>query len=177
MKTRFLIAAIALSLSMAASARGQTNVPAAYFDGAVKEMPVKKPGKLAVDDAGEALEFTWDKGSWKVPYTQLKTIYLSLSRHSDLGSLFGLGGYAVGRLKKRKLLLSLILTDEQGLNRRCVFFLPEAAPPKFFEIIEKKSGRSVIYESEEARRAVEDTNEKTSGGRISRGKSFITAVI
>jgi hypothetical protein len=68
-----------------------------------------------------------------------------------------------GRLKKRKLLLSLILTDEQGRNRRCVFFLPEAAPMKFFEIMEKKSGRNTVYESEEARRAVEEAGEKTPG--------------
>src|SRR5262245_22442462 len=125
MTTRSLIVAIVLSLPLATSAMGQINVPAAYFEGTVKEeMPVKKPGKLAANDDGEALEFTWDKGSWKVPYTQIKTIYLSISRQSELGTAFGLGGYAVGRLKKRKLLLSLILTDEQGRNRRCVFFLP-----------------------------------------------------
>jgi hypothetical protein len=167
MTTRFLIAAIVLSLPLATSVMGQISVPAAYFEGAVKEMPEKKAGKLEAND-GEALEFTWDKGGWKVPYTQIKTIYISLSRQSELGQVFGLGGYAVGRMKKRKLLLSLILADEQGRNRRCVFFLPEAAPLKFFEIIEKKSGRTVVYESEEARREVENTSEKTSGVRISR---------
>ena len=167
MTTKSLFAAILLSLPLAASAMGQINIPAAYFDGAVKEMPVKKAGKLAAND-GETLEFTWDKGSWKVPYTEIKTVYLSLSRQSALGEIFGLEGYAVGRLKKRKLLLSLILTDEQGRNRRCVFFLPEAAPLKFFETIEKKSGRNVIYESEEARRAVEEAGEKTVSVRISK---------
>src|SRR5215468_7208766 len=162
MTTRSLVAAILLSLPLATSAMGQINVPAAYLEGAVNEMPAKKPGKLAAND-GEALEFTWDKGSWKVPYQQIKTIYLSLSRQSELGQVFGLGGYAVGRLKKRKLLLSLIFTDDQGRNRRCVFFLPEAAPLKFFEMIEKKSGRNTVYESEEARLAVEEASEKTPG--------------
>ena len=162
MKTKTFILSIVLSLLPATAAMGQSDVPAAYFDGAVKEMPEKKPGKLLASD-GEALEFTWDKGSWKVPYSQIKTIYLSLSRQSELGMVFGPGGYAVGRLKKRKLLLSLILTDENGRNRRCVFFLPEAAPLKFFEIMEKKSGRNTVYESEEARRAVDEASEKTPG--------------
>jgi len=161
MTTKSFVVAVVLSL-LPAAAMSQTEVPAAYFDGVVKEIPEKKPGKLVAND-GEALEFTWDKGSWKVPYTQIKTIYLSLSRQSELGQVFGLGGYAAGRLKKRKLLLSLILTDEQGRSRRCVFFLPQAAPPKFFEIIEKKSGRNVVYESEEARRAVEEAGEKAPG--------------
>jgi hypothetical protein len=34
---------------------------------------------------------------------------------------------------------------------------------KFFEIMEKKSGRNTVYESEEARRAVEEASEKTPG--------------
>jgi hypothetical protein len=162
MKAKSFILSIVLTLLSATAAMGQVDVPAAYFDGAVKEMPKKKPGKLLVND-GEALEFTWDKGSWKVQYSQIKTIYLSLSRQSELGLVFGFPGYAVGRLKKRKLLLSLILTDEQGRNRRCVFFLPDAAPLKFFETIEKKSGRSTVYESEEARRAVEEASEQAPG--------------
>ena len=162
MKVKSFILSIVLILLSATAAMGQIDVPAAYFEGAVKEMPLKKPGKLLAND-GEALEYSWDKGSWKVPYSQIKTVYISLSRQSELHQVFGLGGYAVGRLKKRKLLLSLIFTDEQGRNRRCVFFLPEAAPQKFFEMIEKKSGRNAIYESEEARLAVEETGEKTPG--------------
>ena len=59
-------------------------------------------------------------------------------------------------MKKRKVLLSLILTDDQERNRRCVFFLPEAASHEFFETIEKKSERKVVYESDEAHRAVEE---------------------
>ena len=162
MKAKSFILSIVLSLLSATAAMGQIEVPAAYFEGAVKEMPLKKPGKLLAND-GEALEYAWDKGNWKVPYSQIKTIYISLSRQSELHQVFGLGGYAVGRLKKRKLLLSLIFTDEQGRNRRCVFFLPEAASLKFFEMIEKKSGRNTIYESEEARLAVEEASEKTPG--------------
>src|SRR5262245_54633357 len=163
MTKKSFVVAVVLSLLPAASAMGQVEVPAAYFEGVVKEMPEKKPGKLAANDS-ETLEFTWDKGSWKVPYAQIKTIYVSLTRQSELGQVFGLGGYVAGRLKKRKLLLSLILADEQGRNRRCVFFLPEAASLKLFEVIEKKSGRNVVYESEEARRAVEEASEKTPGG-------------
>ncbi len=162
MRIRSFLLSVVLTASLTAVAMGQIDVPAAYLDGAVKEMPEKKPGRLLASD-GEALEFTWDKGNWKVPYSQIKTIYLSLSRQSELHQVFGLPGYAVGRLKKRKLLLSLIFADEQGRNRRCVFFLPEAAPLKFFETIEKKSGRNTVYESEEARRAVEEAGEKPPG--------------
>ncbi len=152
--------AVVLCLSLIIAGQAQIEVPAAYFEGAVKEMPEKKPGKLIAGD-GETLEFSWEKGSWKVPYTRIKTIYLSLSRQSALGEAFGLGGAAAGAMKKRKLLLSLMLNDEEGRPRRCVFFLPQAAPREFLEKVEKKSGRNVIYESEEARLAVEERSKQT----------------
>lgn len=160
MSAKSIAGAIVLCLLLPIAGMAQIEVPAAYFEGAVKEMPEKKPGKLIAAD-GDQLEFTWEKGSWKVPYTQIKTIYLSLSRQSALGEVFGLEGYAIGRLKKRKLLLSLMLSDGQGRPRRCVFFLPQAAPREFMEMIEKKSGRNVVYESEEARVATEERLEKT----------------
>jgi hypothetical protein len=160
MAVKSFAGAAALCLLLSVTAAAQIRVPAAYFEGAVKEMPEKKPGRLVVGD-GDELEFAWEKGSWKVPYAQIKTIYLSLSRHSVLGEAFGLYGAAVGAMKKRKLLLSLILAGEDGRQRRCVFFLPQAAPAEFFAAVEKKSGRKVVYESEEARRATEWTEEKT----------------
>jgi hypothetical protein len=91
MKVKTFILSIVLILLSATAAMGQIEVPAAYFEGAVKEMPVKKPGKLLAND-GEALEYAWDKGNWKVPYSQIKTIYISLSRQSELHQVFGLGG-------------------------------------------------------------------------------------
>jgi hypothetical protein len=159
MSTKSFAGAVALRLLLAVAGMAQSETPAAYFEGAVKEMPEKKPGKLIARD-GETLEFTWEKGSWKVPYKQIKTIYLSLSRHSVLGEAFGLEGYAVGRMKKRKLLLSLMLKDDEGRQRRCVFFLPQAASREFLEMIEERSGRNTVYESEEARQAIEAREEK-----------------
>lgn len=155
---------VVLCLLLAATGWAQEKVDAAYFEGMVKEMPVKKPGQLIADD-GPDLEFAWEKGSWKAPYQQIKTIYLSLTRQSALGELFGLSGAAVGAMKKRKLMLSLILADEAGKSRRCVFFLPYAATPEFFSAIERKSGRKVIYESEEARMAVEENAGKAPAGK------------
>jgi hypothetical protein len=160
MSIKTFAGAIVLCLTLNVAAMAQIEVPAAYFEGAVKEMPEKKPGKLIAAD-GETLEFAWEKGSWKVPYTQIKTIYLSLSRQSALGEAFGLAGAAAGAMKKRKLLLSLMLSDGQGRPRRCIFFLPQAAPREFMEMIEKQSGRNVVYESEEARLATEERLEKT----------------
>jgi hypothetical protein len=151
------VAAVAALLTFAAVAgRAQSPVPAAYFEGTVKEMPEKKAGKLSLS-GDDSLEFTWDKGSWKVPLGQVKTVYLALSRHSVLGEVFGLTGAAIGATKKRKLLLSLILTDGTGKSRRCVFYLPQAVTRDFLEAVEKKSGRKVVYESEEARKATAAT--------------------
>lgn len=164
MKAKMVGYGVVLCLLLAATGWAQEKADAAYFEGMVKEMPVKKPGKLIAGD-GPDLEFTWEKGSWKTPYRQIKTIYLSLTRQSALGELFGLTGAAVGAMKKRKLMLSLILTDDEGKSRRCVFFLPYAATPKFFSVIEEKSGRKVVYESEEARLAVEQSVEKSPGDK------------
>jgi hypothetical protein len=159
MSVKIIAGSVVLCLMLAVAAQAQIEVPAAYFEGVVKEMPEKKPGKLIAAD-GETLEFAWEKGRWKVPYTQIKTIYLSLSRQSALGEAFGLSGAAVGAMKKRKLLLSLMLSNGEGRPLRCVFFLPQAAPREFMEMIEKKSGRNVVYESEEARLATEERSEK-----------------
>ncbi len=159
MFAKTIAGAVVLLLLAPVAGWAQVEVTAAYFEGAVKEMPEKKRGKLIAND-GETLEFVWEKGSWKVPYTQIKTIYLSLSRHSVLHEVFGLEGAVIGAMKKRKLLLSLILSGEQGRQRRCVFFLPQAAPRELLEMIEKKSGRNVVYESEEARLAIEERSEK-----------------
>jgi hypothetical protein len=101
------------------------------------------------------LQFTWQKGTWKVPFAQIKTVYVSLSRRSALGEAFGLGGAAVGAAKKRKLLLSLTLTDEQGKSRNSVFCLLRGATPRFMSELESKIGRGIIYESAEARKAAE----------------------
>ena len=131
----------------------QITYDAMYVQGRVKELPEKKPGKLDVADA-TVLQFTWDKGSWKVPFAQIKTVYVSLSRRSAMVEAFGLPGAAIGEAKARKLLLSLTLTDESGASRNCVFFIRGAATPQFWKTLESKTGR-VIFESEEARKAAQ----------------------
>jgi len=146
-----LVAAFGIFLAFPAALLAQATYDAMYVQGRVNELPGKKPGKLDVADA-TALQFTWDKGTWKVPYTQIKTVYVSLSRRSAMVEAFGLPGAAIGEAKARKLLLSLNLTDESGTNRNCVFFLHGPAAPEFWKILEAKTGR-LIFESEEARKA------------------------
>ncbi len=157
MSAKFVIGLVFIVAIAPATARAQSPIPikAIFMEGAVRELPEKKIGKLSVTDA-ETLEFSWDKGTWKTPVFRIKTLYLSLSRRSVLGEPFGLTGAAIGALKKRKLLISIIIADEANKNRRCVFFLPDTVAREFFEALETRSGRKVVYESEEARNAVED---------------------
>jgi hypothetical protein len=61
----------------------------------------------------------------------------------------------IGEAKARKLLLSLTLTDESGTSRNCVFFIRGAGTPQFWKTLESKTGRGVIFESEEARKAAQ----------------------
>ena len=145
-----MVAAMLLVVSLA---EAQT-ADAAYLSGRVKELPPKKLGKLDISNT-QALQFTWEKGGWKVPFARIKTVYVSLSRRSVLHEAFGLTGAAIGESKKRKLLLSLMLSDEQGKNRNCVFFLPGAPPAEFWRVMEEKTGRKIVFESEEARQAAE----------------------
>jgi hypothetical protein len=135
----------------------QTTYDAMYVQGRVKELPDKKPGKLDVADA-TVLQFTWDKGSWKVPFAQIRTVYVALSRRSAMGEAFGLPGAAIAEAKTRKLLLSLTLTDDSGNNRNCVFFIRGAASPQFWKTLESRTGRDVIFESEEARKAAQSSD-------------------
>lgn len=153
-RARTVFVLLILFVLSAGVAWAQQSFDAMYMQGRVRELPEKKPGKLDVSDA-DALQFTWEKGSWKVPFSQIKTVYVSLSRRSALGEAFGLAGAAIGEAKKRKLLFSLSLTDEKGTNRNAVFFLPGAPPPEFWQALEAKTGRPVVYESEEARKGAE----------------------
>ncbi len=138
-----VLALVTLLLLAAGLVWAQNSTDAMYLKGRVKELPRKKLGKLDVSDT-EVLQFTWQKGTWKVPFAHIKTVYVSLSRQPEV--LWG---------KKRKLLLSLTLTDEQGRNRNCVFFLPRGSTREFIRELETKTGRGVIYESTEARKAAE----------------------
>jgi hypothetical protein len=144
---RILTLVIGLGLS-ALPAWAQTTYDAAYLYGRVKELPENKPGKLDVSDA-ENLQFTWEKGSWKVPFAQIKTVYVVVSRRSVMYEMFGVPG------KKRKLLLSLTLGEEGKPNRNCVFFIQGEASPEFWKTLESRTGRKPIFESEEARKAAQ----------------------
>ncbi len=143
-----VLALVTLLLLAAGLVWAQNHTDAMYLKGRVKELPRKKLGKLDVSDA-EVLQFTWQKGTWKVPFAHIKTVYVSLSRRTALVEL------GIPAVRKRKLLLSLNLTDEQGRNRNCVFFLPRGSTREFIRELETKSGRRVIYESAEARKATE----------------------
>ncbi len=47
-----------------------------------------------------------------------------------------------------------MLTDEQGASRNCVFFVP-LLTPEFVARLEERTGRKAVYESDEARQAVQ----------------------
>jgi len=143
------VGALAIALLLVTTlAQGQTTIDAAYLQGRVEELPKNKPGKLDAADA-ETLQFTWEKGSWKVLYSEIKTVYVSLTRRSVMVEVFGLPG------AKRKLLLSLVVADRPGATRNSVFYLPKGATRDFMRTLETKTGRRAVYESEEARRGAE----------------------
>ena len=143
-----VLALVTLLLLAAGLVWAQNHTDAMYLKGRVKELPKKKLGKLDVSET-EVLQFTWQKGTWKVPFAHIKTVYVSLSRRTALVEL------GIPAARKRKLLFSLTLTDEQGRNRNCVFFLPRGSTREFIRELETKTGRGVIYESTEARKATE----------------------
>jgi hypothetical protein len=143
-----LIALGSVLLLVATLAQAQTSIDAAYYQGRVEELPKNKPGKLDAGDA-EILQFTWEKGNWKVLYSEVKTTYVALSRRSVMVEVFGVPG------GKRKLFLSLVVADRPGATRNCVFYLPRGATRDFMRALETKTGRRVVYESEEARKAAE----------------------
>lgn len=158
-RIRWLVPLIVLSgLTFAAGASVQSTADAVYWHGRIKELPEKKLGKLDVGDP-QTLQYTWEKGAWKVPYSQIKTVYVSMSRRSALVELDIIVG-AIASARKRKLLLSLNMTDEKGNNRNGVFYLPRGPLKEFLQQLEAKTGRRVVYESEEARRATEAEPEK-----------------
>jgi len=148
-----LVMAVPLSGQPRAEQKQPPTTLAAYVQGNVETVPKNKAGKLAVTETG--LNFTWDKGAQEIPHSRIKTLYLSLSRRSAMAEAFGVYGIPAALAKKRKLLFSIALTEEQGSSPKYVFFLPAAVTQGFLSILEKNSGRKVIFESEEVRKATE----------------------
>ncbi|MBI4471316.1 MAG: hypothetical protein HY646_01530 [Acidobacteria bacterium] len=146
----FCYAAMSL-LSEESIAQEQRSIQVVYAEGSTKVIPDKASGELVLSEDGN-LTFTHKSGNWKLPSTQIKTIYVSLSRRSALGEVFGVPGAVIGAAKQRKLLLSLAASDESGRNIRTVFELRDQTAD-FLTALGKKSGRTVVYESDEARRA------------------------
>jgi hypothetical protein len=154
LRTMRILPLALLFLCTAAPASAQSATDALYLHGRVKELPEKKSGKLDASDA-EALQFTWEKGTWRVPFAQIRTVYVSLSRRTAWTELDIIAGAVAGAAQKRKVLLSLNLTDEQGRRRNCVFYLPSLPAGEFLRVLETKTGRKAIFESAEARQALE----------------------
>lgn len=136
------------ALGSAASAQDE-DVDAVYWRGRLPIGDHKVGGRLSFDD--KVLRFSWNAQIWETAVGNVRSIYISLSRHSALTDAFGAYAIPAVLAKERKLTASIVFTLDSG-ERKGVFIVPELTG-RFFSRLAEVSGARVMFETVEARRA------------------------
>jgi hypothetical protein len=126
-----------------------------YIGGSAKA-PSSKLAILDLSDE-QVMRIAWKGGNWELPYSRIQTLYVTLSRPSALVELSGAtyGLLMLGALRGRKGYLSVRYEDPDATSRTCLFLIPPSGALKTVETLARKSGRNIVFESEEARRRLQ----------------------
>ncbi len=129
-------------------------VAVAYLRGRLPHLPKKQ--RMHLELTGDTLVLRWSEGEWRVPASEVTTVYVALSRHSAFPEVAGIGA-ATGSVKYRKLLLSLRFLDPDRDVRNGVFAVLAAdlGFRDFLVRLAQVAGAKLVFESEEARLRVE----------------------
>ncbi|MGH9427204.1 MAG: hypothetical protein ACRD2L_12980 [Terriglobia bacterium] len=121
------------------------------YAGGQAPMPKNVTASVRVGD--EALNLRWQTGQWDLPYEQIRTLYVSLSRPSALVELdAALAPLALA--KKRKCYLSIRYEDVNGSHKIFYFLIARGNGRSLLDALALRSKVGVVFESEEARRAM-----------------------
>ena len=124
------------------------------YVGGSAEVPKNVVGALDVED-GESLRISWEGGQWELPYKRIQVLYVSVSRPSAMVELGGISAwFLLAATKGKKCYLSVQYEEPNAHPKKCFFLIKGKSASRVMETLEKKSNRSLVFESEEARRRV-----------------------
>jgi hypothetical protein len=100
----------------------------------------------------EVVTFQWKQGKWEVPYSAVTG--LSYGQHAGrrVGVAIAISPLALFS-KKRRHYLTIEYTDAQGKNQAAIFEIGKDAIRTTLTIMEVRTGKTVEYEDDEARKA------------------------
>lgn len=123
-----------------------------YIGGTMTDVPDKTEGRLDLTNAQDAT-FSWKKGAFSFAYKKIS----SLEYGQKAGRRVGVA-LAVSPLfllsKKRKHFLTIGFTDDTGAKQGAVLEIGKGQVRNIIAVLEARSGRTVEYESEEAKKHV-----------------------
>jgi len=124
---------------------------ALYVGGTISHLiPDKTEGKF--DTSGEtAAVFRSKKGEVTIPYRQILTLEYGQKAGRRVGAAIVVSPVLLFS-KKRKHYLTVGFNDDHGKQQGAVFELSKGSVRSVLTILETRSGKSIEYESEEARK-------------------------
>jgi hypothetical protein len=137
---------IALQLSGSAEGRGGK----ATYVGGTLSIVEKTEGRLDVSDEREAV-FTFKGGSTRLAYERIDSIEYGQKTGRRVGAAVVVSPLFL-LSKKRKHYVTVSFQDEQGTRQGAVFEVAKGAAHHLVSTLEARSGKSVEYESDEAKR-------------------------
>ncbi len=125
----------------------------ATYVGGTLDLPEKSKGKLLVDDATMA-RFTCKRGTVEIPYATIESIEYGQKAGRRVGAAVVVSPLLLFS-KKRKHFVTLAYRDAAGVPQGAVFEVSKGAAYVVAKTLESRSGKSIDYESDEARTHLE----------------------
>jgi hypothetical protein len=121
-----------------------------YVGGTITAIQEKTEGKVDLDDKA-ALTFSTKKHKIAIPYNGVSSIEYGQKAGRRLGVALAVSPVAL-LSKKRKHYVSLSYVDDKGEKQGAVFEVAKGLVGPFVTTIEQRSGKSVEFESEDAKK-------------------------
>lgn len=150
---RFITFIVLITFGAASLTFAVDSKKAVYVGGTVTTIPEKAEGRLDTKNE-EALIFTADKGKGelRMPYTAITSLEYGQKAGRRVGAAIMVSPLLLFS-KKRKHFLTVSYTDQSGKEQAAVLELGKDIIRTTLTIVETRSGKSIEYQDEEARKA------------------------
>lgn len=144
---------IVLFLGMALAASAAVRGDDAMYIGGTLQVPEKTKGQLDTS-AAEQVTFSYKGGKVEIPAKQIESLEYGQKVGRRVGAAVAVSPVLL-LSKKRKHFLTVSYKDAAGAGQSAVFEVAKGALHDVVGALETKSGKKVVFESDEARKHYE----------------------
>jgi hypothetical protein len=144
------IALLLFTLTMPLAVAAVRGDSVMYIGGTYSDLPEKTKGKLNLSSEVIAV-FESKKGKFEIPYAGIASLEYGQKAGRRVGVALAVNPLALFS-KKRKHYLSISFTDQQGNKQGVVLEVAKGKVRSVVTVLEQRSGKTVEYESEDARK-------------------------